>query len=285
MKLKFSRNLTLFGVVATGLIILTAFQFRVLIKQKSDLTYEIGEKNIALSALKYENSQLTEALNNTNETVITLEDKIKSLTDKVGDLTRLKETDPELLKKYSKVYFLSDNYTPKGLAPIPDKYVLDKNKKPLFLLQALPKLTDMIERAKIDNANLFIASAYRSFDMQNDLKNTYKVIYGAGTANSFSADQGYSEHQLGTAIDFTTQKIGGGLAGFDKTAEYAWLVANAYKFGFVLSYPPHNNYYVFEPWHWRFVGVALATRLHEDRQYFVELGQRQIDPYLANIFD
>lgn len=142
-----------------------------------------------------------------------------------------------------------------------------------------------MDAARGAGRDLYVASAYRSFDQQNDLKAAYKVTYGAGTANSFSADQGYSEHQLGTTVDFTTEKIGGGLAGFDKTQEYQWLLQNAYKYGFVLSYPPGNDYYVFEPWHWRFVGVELATRLHEEHQNFMDLGQRQLDPYLVNIFN
>jgi D-alanyl-D-alanine carboxypeptidase len=88
-----------------------------------------------------------------------------------------------------------------------------------------------------------------------NLKSQYRVTYGAGTANSFSADQGYSEHQLGTTVDFTTPKVGGTLTGFDKTDSYKWLQNNAYKYGFILSYPSSNGYYIFEPWHWRFVGL------------------------------
>ena len=75
------------------------------------------------------------------------------------------------------------------------------------------------------------------------------------------------------------------MEGFDKTPEYKWLTDNAYKYGFVISYPAGNKYYKYEPWHWRFVGVALATKLHEDGIYFYDMDQRLIDNYLANIFD
>ena len=117
------------------------------------------------------------------------------------------------------------------------------------------------------------------------MKSTYKFTYGSGTANAFSADQGYSEHQLGTTVDFTTEAIGGAFAGFDKTSAYTWLNENAYRYGFVLSYPKNNTYYVFEPWHWRFVGVALATRLHSENRNFYDLDQREIDQYLISLFD
>jgi D-alanyl-D-alanine carboxypeptidase len=111
------------------------------------------------------------------------------------------------------------------------------------------------------------------------------MTFGSGTANSFSADQGYSEHQLGTAVDFTTPAIGAVLTGFDKTASYQWLQANAYKYGFVLSYPKGNGYFVFEPWHWRYVGVELATFLHDQGKNFYDLDQRTIDSYLIKFFD
>jgi D-alanyl-D-alanine carboxypeptidase len=110
------------------------------------------------------------------------------------------------------------------------------------------------------------------------------MTYGTG-ANKFSADQGYSEHQLATAFDFTTPEIHDMIIGYDKTAAYTWMTANAYKYGFILSYPPHNSYYVYEPWHWRFVGIALATYLHNSNQYFYQLDQRTINTYLVSIFD
>jgi D-alanyl-D-alanine carboxypeptidase len=111
------------------------------------------------------------------------------------------------------------------------------------------------------------------------------VTYGSG-ANAFSADQGYSEHQLGTTFDFTTEGIGGGLVtSFENTPAFAWLKDNAHKYGFTLSYPKDNAYYVYEPWHWRFVGEDLAEDLHEAGKTFYDWDQREIDKYLIKIFD
>jgi D-alanyl-D-alanine carboxypeptidase len=111
------------------------------------------------------------------------------------------------------------------------------------------------------------------------------VTYGAGTANQFSADQGYSEHQLGTTVDFTTSSVGATFSGFEDTESYRWLRDEAHRYGFVLSYPPNNSYYQFEPWHWRFVGVDLAQDLHQDDTYFYDLDQREINEYLITLFD
>jgi D-alanyl-D-alanine carboxypeptidase len=79
--------------------------------------------------------------------------------------------------------------------------------------------------------------------------------------------------------------VGASFSGFSKTPEYEWLMQNAYKYGFIISYPKDNAYYQFEPWHWRFVGKSLAKRLNEEKQNFYDLEQRTIDSYLINIFD
>ena len=52
-----------------------------------------------------------------------------------------------------------------------------------------------------------------------------------------------------------------------------------------MSYPKGNSYYVYEPWHWRFVGKELADDLYDENKKFYELDQREIDEYLLKIFD
>ncbi|MCX6752835.1 MAG: M15 family metallopeptidase [Candidatus Nomurabacteria bacterium] len=213
-----------------------------------------------------------------------LNDQFSEITNTVGALEKLSTTDPELLKKYSKVYFLNEHYIPVSLAEVPAEYRDEQSVNYQFLTDALPFLQELIDAGNSDGVSIKAFSAYRSFATQSTLKDAYKVAYGSG-ANTFSADQGYSEHQLGTALDFTTSKTSGILVGFSHTPEYKWLVDNGYKYGFVISYPDGNAYYKFEPWHWRFVGVALATRLHEENKYFYDEDQRTIDNYLVNIFD
>ena len=75
------------------------------------------------------------------------------------------------------------------------------------------------------------------------------------------------------------------ISGFDKTPEYKWLKENAYKYGFIISYPAGNNYYKYEPWHWRFVGKDLASDLQKEVKFFYDLDQREIDEYLISLFD
>ena len=142
----------------------------------------------------------------------------------------------------------------------------------------------MVKDAKADGVDLWVVSAYRSFETQAELKSAYTVTYGSG-ANAFSADQGFSEHQLGTTLDFTTKGLGGGLSGFGNTEAYQWLLEHAHQYGFTLSYPEGNSYYMYEPWHWRFVGEDLAKDLHRANAHFYDWDQRKIDGYLVNIFD
>jgi D-alanyl-D-alanine carboxypeptidase len=233
--------------------------------------------------LEADNQQLADALAAEKQRNDDFEGKIQDISGTVGKLDKLSKIDPELLQKYSKVFFLSENYTPAALAQIPKELSSDDRDK-YFQKEALPFLEDMMSAAKEDGINLQVASAYRSFDTQVLLKTSYKVTYGSG-ANAFSADQGYSEHQLGVTVDFTSSETGGSLSGFDTTKAYAWLTNNAYKYGFALSYPKNNAYYQYEPWHWRFVSEDLAKDLHDDQKYFFELDQRTLDTYLINFFD
>ncbi|MES2931302.1 MAG: M15 family metallopeptidase [Patescibacteria group bacterium] len=209
---------------------------------------------------------------------------VRKLSNTVNDLEKIVATDPELLAKYSKVYFLNENYAPAKLSTIAAEFAFQKERTYEIHAEAAPFLEDLLKDAKEEGLSLQVASSYRSFAAQTALKSGYRIRFGTG-ANAFSAEQGYSEHQLGTAIDFTTPGVGGTFVGFDKTDEYAWLTKHAHEHGFILSYPKGNTYYQYEPWHWRFVGEKLAERLHEDEDYFYDLDQRVIDTYLGELFD
>lgn len=238
-----------------------------------------------LSTTKNESTALAEKLRAEQEKAASLETSVSKISGTVGTLEKLSKTDPELLQKYSKVYFLSENYVPERLIDIPADYLYSEKRLEQFEQRIWAHLERMLDAARNDGVKLYVKSAYRSFGEQKDLKNSYSITYGAGTANTFSAEQGYSEHQLGTTIDLITTGLGGQLSGFDTTPAYNWLLLNAHKYGFTLSYPKGNAYYIFEPWHWRFVGVELAAHLKSNNTYFYSLDQREIDKYLVNILD
>lgn len=256
-------------------------------KQEEELALKadvITELSGNLSMTSEELAGTEERLRGEKERNDAMENQIQEIAGTVSDLDKLSKTDKELLQKYSKVYFLNEHYVPESLKEIEAEWKYDEAKELKLHTKVVPFFEKMLEDAKDDGVELWVVSAYRSFYQQAQLKGAYTTTYGSG-ANTFSADQGFSEHQLGTTIDFTTRGLSGGLDGFQSTTAYQWMLDNAYKYGFVLSYPENNSYYVYEPWHWRFVGEDLAKDLRDKTAHFYDLEQREIDTYLLHIFD
>ena len=250
----------------------------------TDTKLALSEATSTIETLEKDKQDLEEALVNEQNRVNAFEEELESFGTTIGRLDKLSRLDPELLKKYSKVYFLSENYSPSDLGDIDEQWSTNPDKELQFLKEALPFLEDLLEDAEDDGISLKILSSYRSFGTQAQLKSNYVVRYGSG-ANTFSAEQGYSEHQLGTTVDFVSEESGWQLSGFGDTEAFTWLTSNAHRYGFVLSYPEGNTYYEYEPWHWRFVGQDLAGELHDRDQYFYDLDQRYIDEFLIGIFE
>lgn len=294
-KIKNNKALTSTGTFFTlGLIGLGYFSFvtyQELKDTQEELQITIETSQEAYALLEQQHASTTEELEEVNNFLtdeqkknLELEKEKRRNEREIDKLEKLTTIDPELLKKYSKVFFLSENYSPPKLKDIEEQYKINPDKELKILDEVEPFLHDLLDDASDDGLNLRVISAYRSFEQQQQLKSNYLVTYGSG-ANAFSADQGYSEHQLGTTVDFGTPEVQGAYLSFENTAEFKWLTENAHKYGFVMSYPSGNSYYEYEPWHWRFVGEDLADDLYDDGKSFYELDQREIDEYLIKIFD
>lgn len=231
-----------------------------------------------------ERDDLSQKLEAEKKRMDNLAGQVAYLQRAIGLIEKVHQTDKELLQKYSRVYFLNENYMPDSLSKIKEEFLYNTNKDMYLHTKVMPFFENLMQDAASDGVDIKVISAYRSFGEQASLKHSYKMIYGAG-ANKFSADQGYSEHQLGTTVDFTSSALGVRFDKFDKTPASEWLLKNAYKYGFILSYPKDNSYYYFEPWHWRFVGRKLAERLHKEGKYFYDLDQREINKYIIYLFE
>lgn len=242
----------------------------------------LEQKTLGLSDQLYQAQQGLAAV---QERLGGFENTVGDISGTVDVLEKLKDTDREILQKYSKVFFLSEHYAPARLAQIEPEYTYNEDRPEKISALVRPYLEDLLNQAQDNNVALYVKSAYRSFEEQKALKGAYTTTFGAGTANAFSAEQGYSEHQLGTTVDFVASRQGALTEAFDKTSGYQWLVDNAHKYGFIISYPKSNMYYIYEPWHWRYVGIKLATYLHNHDKYFYDLEQREIDEYLPGLFD
>jgi zinc D-Ala-D-Ala carboxypeptidase len=109
-----------------------------------------------------------------------------------------------------------------------------------------------------------IESAYRSYSEQQQVFDAWVRQYGYDRALKTPARPGHSEHQLGLAIDFRTDPPTTSGA-FGSSAAGVWMQAHAWEYGFVSSYPKGASAltcYDAEPWHFRYVGRALAARIH-----------------------
>ncbi len=308
MKLSHDATLYLAGAIAVIAVITTTFLAFNNRSQKAEIVSLQNDRNVFLNESKQKDLELNAANDSISELKQELEDvkedledladdyrderdrnedfddQLRELAGTLGDLDKLAKTDEELLQKYSKVYFLNENYIPERLKEIDEKYILEGKGDQYFHAKAIEQLEDMFKEASKDGIDLKVISAYRSFDEQNEIKGQFTQIYGEG-ANTFSADQGFSEHQLGTTVDITVEEVGGTFVSFAETEAYEWLTKNAYKHGFILSYDHDNTFYVFEPWHWRFVGEDLARDLNRADAKFYDWDQREIDQYLLTIFD
>lgn len=287
------------ALVGCGVVIYALYQETTHLRSDlANATSTITEKESALIVASSTIAELSSTLTSARESFARLEDaysdelernenfgnQIDDLSNTLNTLDKLAKLDEELLQKYSRVYFLNENYMPSKLKQIDNDVVLASQAPQYFHAEALPFLESLIKDAARDDIDLMVVSAYRTFDHQSALNEEYVQTYGEG-ANAFSASQGFSEHQLGTTVDFSTPELGGAIDPFGSTEAYQWMLKNAYKHGFVLSYPENNQYYVFEPWHWRFVGKDLARDLHRDDLHFYDLDQRELSEYLVSIFD
>jgi D-alanyl-D-alanine carboxypeptidase len=113
---------------------------------------------------------------------------------------------------------------------------------------------------------LVVQSGFRSYSSQKTIHAAKVRAIGKTKGEKLAARPGYSEHQTGLAVDFAAAGVSTLHVSFAKTKAGIWLAANAYKYGFVLRYPKDKTSvtgYQFEPWHFRFVGIEVATAMHD----------------------
>ncbi len=161
----------------------------------------------------------------------------------------------------NKYYKLPSDYVPSNLVKIDKKYgyerLIDENAYKAFI--------DMYNDANNEGLEIFITSPYRSYKYQETLYNNYVTDSGKEKAETFAARAGYSEHQTGLSVDLSAK--GSMYTKFEKTEEYKWMLSNSYKYGFILRYPKGKEKqtgYMFEAWHFRFVGKDVAKYIFEN---------------------
>jgi zinc D-Ala-D-Ala carboxypeptidase len=139
--------------------------------------------------------------------------------------------------------------------------------------EVIPAVIDdlraMHEASAAAGAEIAIRWAYRSYAEQQGAFGYWVRQSGKQAALQKSARPGHSEHQLGTAIDFRSAdslKPPWDYPDWATTPAGAWMLQNAWRYGFVLSYPKGDQAltcYAYEPWHYRYVGRDLAAQIHQ----------------------
>jgi D-alanyl-D-alanine carboxypeptidase len=173
------------------------------------------------------------------------------------------QQDVSLLVVVDKERALPNPYIPPGLAWIPGEWLIPGYGGLLARSDALEAYGQMREAALAEDIEFGIRSAYRSYEEQVTTFDYWIGYYGSeAEALRWSAPPGHSEHQLGTALDITAADVAWELEQvLGDTPPGEWLAEHSPEFGFALSYPRDGESttgYVYEPWHFRYVGVNAA---------------------------
>ena len=178
----------------------------------------------------------------------------------VFDKTQLSTTDP------SSDWVLVNKKNP--LNPVNYKPPLVALNLPGVKGQMRPEAATALQQMFADykaqsGSQLTVVSPYRSYSTQVSTYNSWVTRLGQAQADRQSARPGFSEHQTGLAVDIDTAVS----QAFGSTPAGIWLAQNSWKYGFVVRYQQGQEGitgYEYEPWHFRYVGVPLATELQKD---------------------
>jgi len=164
---------------------------------------------------------------------------------------------------------ISKNYIQQCLLPLCEEppilvaTELDYYERPQQLTpQALEAWQAMKQSAADQGVSLFLISAFRSLQYQQDLISR-KLAKGSSLEQilKVNAAPGFSEHHTGRAIDIGSDAATILQEAFEETTAFQWLMGNARRFGFSLSYPRGNPHGIdYEPWHWCFSGARVTER-------------------------
>ncbi|MBP5208131.1 MAG: M15 family metallopeptidase [Clostridia bacterium] len=197
----------------------------------------------------------------------------------------------DLLFPINSTYYITRNFKVAKLEKVDGDYKMD--------YRAAPHCKEMLAamRTKL-NSDIRAFSTYRSYEYQegnfqrkvNKLINKgYSKTDAYNTAATIVAIPGTSEHQLGLAIDVYLDslynKYGELNEHFEETKEYKWLQEHAWEYGFILSYPKDkikDTGIIYEPWHYRYVGVENAKAIRDSGMLLVQWLESQNIVYVYN---
>lgn len=202
---------------------------------------------------------------------ITNDSKILKVSNEVDNSDKMKQGGIWVIVNKSPENRLSKDFVPKDLV-LPNVPRKDDSQTKMTK-EASKNLESMFASAKKSKIELGAFSGYRSYATQEaTFRNHVKNQGSEEKAIKISAPAGASEHQTGLTMDIVAKKNVNGSSSvylvkeFGDTKEGKWLASNSHKFGFILRYPQGKEKittYSYEPWHFRYVGKELATKIKE----------------------
>ncbi|MBO4218662.1 MAG: M15 family metallopeptidase [Erysipelotrichaceae bacterium] len=187
---------------------------------------------------------------------------------KGGDL----HADPEkgVLILVNNYYDLIEDFVPDDLVDVDKAY---SSKGARMDAEAYSHFVQMAEAARAAGYKVTINgdNGYRSYSYQSTVFEYYCKMLGREAGEKRAAQPGYSEHQTGLAADIAV----------DKAKGFNWLAENCYKYGFIVRYPDDKTDitgYVYERWHFRYVGTDVAEYIHKTGITFDEYYACFVEP-------
>lgn len=172
------------------------------------------------------------------------------------------ENPNNILVVVNKNNMLPIDYIPSQLEMINVEFA---NEGKFLVHEARVAFENLSRDAKVLGYQIIAVSAYRDYTYQEKLYQNYVDTKGKEYADNCSARPGHSEHQTGLAVDVMGSNQDYDL--FEESLEFLWMKENAHKYGFILRYPKGKEKrtgFKYEPWHYRYVGIDIATKIYEE---------------------
>lgn len=211
-----------------------------------------------------EGKKAQETVQKQTDKYTSLEEAYNSVKDQAE--AQNEETRPWYLMLVNHSHPMEEGYVPE-LVNIDESHQVDK--------RVLEPLQEMLKAASDEGYGLYVCSAYRSVERQEELFNESMIDYvnkgmtyyeaAVETAKSI-AWPGESEHATGLAMDIISNEYSGLDEKQGETDDQKWLMEHCYEYGFILRYPKDKSDetgIIYEPWHYRYVGVEAALAIRD----------------------
>lgn len=234
-------------------------------RQDGDVTDHISYNEIDTSSVgkKTVHYKVTDQAGNQSQ-----KDLIVDVVEYVGDLINPITAKADIVENPDDVTVLVNKLheIPKGWEPDDLEDVIDCHQQ--LRHEANEAYTKFYQAAKAKGIAIYTISGYREPETQQLYWDNSVKVFGQEHAIQYNAYPRRSEHELGLSVDISYTTEGDRLS--EKVADSAlgkFIESDAYKYGFILRYPQDKvriTGYSYEPWHIRYVGVDLATKLHNE---------------------